>query len=104
NGTRKWRAATIGRRRRWRASPRWSQNDCVAKVRRHPEVRAKRASKDDELLNRYAQSLVKVRTTSADPSRAAELVIGPATSGRTRWRPPPADDQSAITSSPIFLC
>src|SRR5271169_5242470 len=49
---------------------------------RHPEVRAQRASKGDGS-----------GASAVHSSRAAEPVIGPATSGRTHWRPPQDDRQ-----------
>src|ERR1700733_5290695 len=49
-------------------------------VSRHPEAAAKRPSKGD---GRGAGAV--------HPSRLAELVIGPATSGRTRWLAPQDD-------------
>src|SRR5436305_3876861 len=54
---------------------------------RHPEVRAHRASKG-----------AGPKAAAVHPSRAAELVIGPATSGRTRWRPPQDDGWEAMNT------
>jgi hypothetical protein len=44
------------------------------------------------------------RSCRRRPSRAAELVIGPATSGRTRWRPPQGDGKhAALRPNQIIL-
>ncbi|MGA3311067.1 MAG: RluA family pseudouridine synthase [Xanthobacteraceae bacterium] len=61
-------------------------------VHRHPEVRAQRASKGDGPGAR-----------AVHPSRAAEPVIGPATSGRTRWRPPQDDGKPAAAPAPTTV-
>jgi 23S rRNA pseudouridine955/2504/2580 synthase len=44
---------------------------------------------------------VSVRAATVHPSKAAELVIGPATSGRTRWRPPQDDGERKL--APVTL-
>jgi hypothetical protein len=58
----------------------------------------KRASKDD-----VGDGMASFRDplSGRRPSRAAELVIGPATSGRTRWRPPPGNGHSECRPSQI---
>ena len=59
---------------------------------RHPEVRAEGAPEGWTFL-----------VPAAAPSRAAELVIGPATSGRTRWRTPQDDGKCAAIRKAIAL-
>jgi 23S rRNA pseudouridine2605 synthase len=56
---------------------------------RHPEARVQRASKGDG----PGEAAGKTKFRNRSPSRAAEPVIGPAPSGRTRWRPTQNDGE-----------